>query len=872
MQLLHDLYPDAGIALTGRTSGISISPPSVHSCAEAELRCRECVFMEFETVVVGAGPGGLFAALHAAKSGRVLLVDSGSSLTGRLAVRSNIDADQANITSGFGGAGLFSDGKLCLSHRIGSTVSHRFPSADVDRRQRWIDAVIRDGHDAPLRGIDSQAAERLVKDARRAGLDYLHYPVRHVGTDQLPEMLTGFLSRLGPRVEVRCRTTCRAVLSGTGRARWRLELDGQGMGCVEATNVVLAPGKVGASWLSEVGDHLELPREPARPKLGFRLEGHRDFLAPLLSVAHDPKVIWRGEEGAEARTHCVCLGGDVVAGAYDDLVLVGGHSRSDHAANRSNCALIAAPTTWSSLSEAETRRIVRRINAAHNGGVVAQRLGEFLGDDPTHEGRGFDPSLPTATHGDLRQFLPLEIVHILARFVRSLSELCPDAAQPHNLIYGPAAERWAHRFVVTDEMEAAPGLFLVGDGPGLTGGIIAAAETGLLAGEAIASRTEMPLRPQPTRQLLPEKAPGSEPLEPMHTDGRSALTDATAPIWTAESLDVDQQVHWLNLAEVSEILTALDIARARYRGQDLSTYRGVSRVGFPLRSFGECLRWMAEEAATGSGFAVLRGLPVDDLDDSDCGLLIRGLATYLGDVATQSRDGQLIRHVRATGRALGDAAVRGHETAERLYFHTDGADAAVLLCRREASSGGRSRLASAASVHNRLLEINPAMVDLLYRPFHFHMAGGHVPGLRPTFSSPIFSVHRGLFSARYVRHTLLETTQVTGIPLTLHALEAFDALEEIAGENCVEMDLRAGDLQIVNNHTVFHSRTAYTDDTDRPRHLLRTWLTFPGYEGRRPGLVDEGLRFGWLTDELQHRIVARTTSPSDSREKTSNGA
>jgi hypothetical protein len=162
-----------------------------------------------------------------------------------------------------------------------------------------------------------------------------------------------------------------------------------------------------------------------------------------------------------------------------------------------------------------------------------------------------------------------------------------------------------------------------------------------------------------------------------------------------------------------------------------------------------------------------------------------------------------------------------------------------------------------------MLDRDPALVAALYEPFHFHMAGGNVPGLPATFISPIFSLYKGRFSVRYVRHTLLETPAVTGVALSRRAVAAFDLIEQTADRLSVDMELRAGDLQIVNNHTVLHSRTSYTDPDDPAlaRHLLRCWLTFADYQGRRPSALDEGLRNGWLTDELQHAAAQTWTAP-----------
>lgn len=339
------------------------------------------------------------------------------------------------------------------------------------------------------------------------------------------------------------------------------------------------------------------------------------------------------------------------------------------------------------------------------------------------------------------------------------------------------------------------------------------------------------------------------------------LTSDNAPLWTGGDFTTDDYIIALEEAQVAEVTDAVAVACRRLAGRDLSRDTTIDAADFPLPRLGSVLRQAAKEVENGRGFTLLRGFPVDQLSGIEVSVLVRGLASHLAPIATQSRDGQLIRHVLATHGGLGNAVTRGHETTERLWFHTDGADAAMLLCWRPSSTGGLSRLASAGAVHNAALERAPDLVAVLYEPFHFHMSGGNVPGLPTTFISPIFSLYRRRFSVRYVRHTLLETPQVTGVLHSRRALAAFDLLETIADGVSVDMQLRAGDLQIVNNHTVLHSRTEYADrDPDSARHLLRCWLTFDSYAGRRPGAVDEALRYGWLADDDQHQ-AARTWSP-----------
>ncbi len=206
------------------------------------------------------------------------------------------------------------------------------------------------------------------------------------------------------------------------------------------------------------------------------------------------------------------------------------------------------------------------------------------------------------------------------------------------------------------------------------------------------------------------------------------LTGANAPVWDSSTYGDGGYIYCLDPREVQETADAATAAQRRLRGRDLVFDRRFGTGDFPLTRLSKVLRELAEHVSKGRGFAVLRGLSVERLDESACALLIRGLASYIGRTATQSSAGHLIRHVRATGAALGDARVRGHQTSERLWFHTDGADAVVLLCIGAAREGGLSRLASAAAVHNKMLDEDTDLVRRLYRPHHFHMAGGNAAG------------------------------------------------------------------------------------------------------------------------------------------------
>ncbi|QNE79112.1 dehydrogenase [Streptomyces finlayi] len=432
-------------------------------------------------------------------TGHVVVLDQGDDIDGRIRARELGLDEKRTITSGFGGAGMFSDGKLCLSHRIGSTVSHRFPPHEVEARQSAIDELLRAGEDAPLHGADNAKAAELAELAGAEDLEYLHYPVRHVGSDQLMRMTSALRQQVEAVAPVLCGIRCTEVRPSLAAGhRWEVLITKDGWPepeALRANNVVLAPGKIGAAWLRALGDTLGLPRKSAQPKLGFRLEGPREFLDLLLKVATDPKVIWKPGAGAEVRTHCVCFGGDVVPAQYQDLTLVGGHSTSDHGHDRSNTAVLATAGDAFPLSTEYVRDLVTRMNHATGGRVMAQTLGDFLAGVPStgtvpDAAHGFAPSIPDAVTGNLAALFPQPIVVLLRDYLQRLARLCPQVLNPGNMLYGPAVERWADRFEVGDDMQAPghPGLYLAGDGPGLTGGIIGAADSGWLAGDAIAAR------------------------------------------------------------------------------------------------------------------------------------------------------------------------------------------------------------------------------------------------------------------------------------------------------------------------------------------------------------------------------------------------
>lgn len=263
---------------------------------------------------------------------------------------------------------------------------------------------------------------------------------------------------------------------------------------------------------------------------------------------------------------------------------------------------------------------------------------------------------------------------------------------------------------------------------------------------------------------------------------------------------------------------------------------------------------LRDELLFGRGFAVLRGLPVDG-DPARVAARLWALGRHLGAPVSQNARGHLLGHVCDLGYDEADPATRLYQTNRRQGFHTDSADIVALLCLRTARSGGRSSLASAATVFNAVLAAAPTLVDALFEPIATDHRGEEPPGARPWFEIPVLSFVDDRLSVIYQRRYIESAQRFAAAPrLTERQRAALDVLDAVLDdpEIHLEMDLAPGDVQLVHNHQLLHDRTAFIDDPDpaRRRHLLRLWLCppvgrrLPASFAERYGSVEIGRRGG----------------------------
>ncbi|WP_406005154.1 TauD/TfdA family dioxygenase [Streptomyces sp. NBC_00637] len=302
------------------------------------------------------------------------------------------------------------------------------------------------------------------------------------------------------------------------------------------------------------------------------------------------------------------------------------------------------------------------------------------------------------------------------------------------------------------------------------------------------------------------------------------------PVWKGPDLtDPEDRVLRLSPAQIDELGAALRAVRER--GVPLLK---VTADDFPLPTLAGRLERVADELENGRGFVLVKGVPVERYGPA-ASTVFWGLGRHLGVPVSQNAAGHMLGHARDTGRTMADPSTRGYQTRAELPFHTDGSDVLALMCLRAARVGARISLVSSAAVHNAVLARRPDLVERLYRTHFIDRREEHAPGERPCHAAPLASWHGGKLSLRYHRRYLESAQRFPGVPRLEPAdVELFDLIDRLAAspEYRLDVDFEAGDLLLINNYAVLHSRTRYEDfaEPELKRHVLRLWLTL--HQGR----------------------------------------
>jgi Taurine catabolism dioxygenase TauD, TfdA family len=343
-----------------------------------------------------------------------------------------------------------------------------------------------------------------------------------------------------------------------------------------------------------------------------------------------------------------------------------------------------------------------------------------------------------------------------------------------------------------------------------------------------------------TQQHLSVPGAGSQPLPNGPIVGPAAWTAADYQHSDVWKYRFDTQ----DLAELSQALEQVKSA-----GLGIIE---ITREDFPLGQLANMLARLRQDLLNGRGFVLLQGLPMASLSRDDAAILYWGIGLHVGYPVSQNARGQLLGHVVDLGEkseakpvSSGESTSvfisttsRGYNSRERFNYHVDSGDVVGLLCFHPAKSGGDSLITSSVAIHNEIMRRRPDLLKVLYEPFWRDRRGKEVPaGARPYYRMPVFCYHEDQFFCPYSPSSIRNAGDGKlhpGLPpLTDVQREAVDLFDQLADDPRfrLSMELEAGDIQLLNNHVVVHSRTSYEDfpEQERKRHLLRLWLVTPDH-------------------------------------------
>ncbi len=456
----------------------------------------------YDVVIVGAGPAGMFATLEITTNSNlgVLVLEKGKDIKGRTCPIKDRQfgcayCSPCDLVSGWGGAGAFSDGKLTLSSEIGGRLVDYLGRESTEELIRYADDIyLRFGAPTRVYGTGDDI-DAIKSRASLAEMRLTPVPIRHLGTEHCHEISQRLYELLSSRAEVRLGTAASQIIVDDGRVRGVRTSQGEEIMC---DYLIVAPGREGADWLARESGRLGLELARNAVDLGVRVEVPAAVMEGLTDVLYESKLEYYSKSFDDrVRTFCMCPAGEVTqefTAGDDPVISVNGHSYADRKTDNTNFALLVSTTFTEPFKEpiAYGRYIARLANLL-GGGVIVQRLGDLLQgrrSTPERIARGvLDPTLKSATPGDLSFVLPYRHLKNIIEMLTAMDRLAPGVASRHTLLYGVEVKFYSSRLELTSNLETAiTNMFTPGDGAGVTRGLIQASASGVVAAREILRR------------------------------------------------------------------------------------------------------------------------------------------------------------------------------------------------------------------------------------------------------------------------------------------------------------------------------------------------------------------------------------------------
>ncbi len=457
----------------------------------------------YDVIIVGAGPAGIFAALELSRASdlRVLLLEKGCDISARRCPARGsgrcVHCEPCDITCGWGGAGAFSDGKLTLSPEVGGWLGDYLDPGELPALIADVDAVWRRfGAPEELHGDRAEVAEAWRIRARKEGLRLVYSPIRHMGTERCEAVLKAMRDELDQRVDIVSETAVATVSTmddpdGGRRVIGVVTAAGQEF---ESPVVIVAPGREGAAWLLSEATRLGLSVTSNAVDIGVRVEVPAVVTKAVTDDLYEPKLLYSSTYFEDpVRTFCMNPYGVVSKESYGDVVTVNGHSYAEEERKTpyTNFALLVSTRFTEPFNEpiAYGKSIARLANILGKD-IIVQRLGDLrAGRRTTAErlARGVvEPTLHEVTPGDLSFALPYRHLRDILDMLEALDGLLPGVGGRDTLLYGVEVKFYSSRLHLDRRLRAdVQGLYAIGDGAGVTRGLVQASASGVVAARAV---------------------------------------------------------------------------------------------------------------------------------------------------------------------------------------------------------------------------------------------------------------------------------------------------------------------------------------------------------------------------------------------------
>ena len=462
--------------------------------------------MKKDTVIIGAGPAGIFTALEMLRRGsrqRILIVEKGQPVERRRCPKEQTGRcvsckPYCHITTGFSGAGAFSDGKLSLSYEVGGDLPSLIGPELAQETIDYTDRIYLDfGADTRVEGLgNTEEVKAIRKRAIQAGLKLVDCPIRHLGTEKAQDLYYAIEQHLLQNgVELLFGYECTDLLLEEGVCRGVRVSDGREELTVEAERTVVATGRRGADWLESLCAEYNIAHQPGTVDIGVRVEVRSEVMETVNRVLYESKLVGYPKPFKnKVRTFCQNPGGFVSQENYDnDLAVVNGHSYKERKSGNTNLAILCSHNFSHPFNQpiAYAQKVGELTNMLGAGHILVQRFGDILDGKRTWQKElsfsNVRPTLPDAVAGDITAAMPYRAMINIVGFIQAMDQVVPGFASTETLLYSPELKFYSNRVKMDGDLNTSVGgLYCLGDSSGWTRGLMMASVMGVLLGRKLA--------------------------------------------------------------------------------------------------------------------------------------------------------------------------------------------------------------------------------------------------------------------------------------------------------------------------------------------------------------------------------------------------